>query len=58
MDHFVVGDPDVANDGSQASRVDPDDDDDDDDDMPTDAVLKAARRLTQPAFARPRLLRI
>ncbi|HJX97149.1 MAG TPA: penicillin acylase family protein, partial [Candidatus Acidoferrum sp.] len=31
MDHFVVGDPDVPNDGSQASRVDPDDEDDDDD---------------------------
>jgi penicillin amidase len=41
MDHFVVGDPDVLNDGSQASRVDPDDEDDDDDDMPTDDVLKA-----------------
>src|SRR5580692_3411742 len=43
MDHFVVGDPDVPNDGSQASRVDPDDEDDDDD-MPTDTVLKAAGR--------------
>jgi penicillin G amidase len=42
MDHFVVGDPDVPNDGSQASRGDPDDDDDDDDDMPTDSILKAA----------------
>jgi penicillin G amidase len=41
MDHFVIGDPDVPNDGSQASRVDPDEDDDDDDDMPTDDVLKA-----------------
>ncbi len=41
MDHFVVGDPDVPNDGSQASRVDPDDDDDD---MPTDDVLKASTR--------------
>ena len=41
MDHFVVGDPDVPNDGSQASRADPDDDDDDDDDMPTDSILKA-----------------
>src|SRR5208282_1336009 len=41
MDHFVIGDPDVPNDGSQASRVDPDDEDDDDD-MPTDAILKAA----------------
>jgi penicillin amidase len=43
MDHFVVGDPDVPNDGSQASRVDPDEDDDDDD-MPTDDVLKASAR--------------
>jgi penicillin G amidase len=42
MDHFVVGDPDVPNDGSQASRADPDDDDDDDDDMPTDSILKTA----------------
>jgi penicillin amidase len=41
MDHFVIGDPGVSNDGSQASRVDPDDDDDDDD-MPTDSILKAA----------------
>jgi penicillin amidase len=41
MDHFVVGDPDVPNDGSQASRVDPDDEDDDDD-VPTDTILKAA----------------
>ncbi len=43
MDHFVIGDPDVPNDGSQASRVDPDDEDDDDD-MPTDSVLKASQR--------------
>jgi penicillin amidase len=41
MDHFVIGDPDVPNDGSQASRVDPDDEDDDDD-MPTDTILKAS----------------
>jgi penicillin G amidase len=50
MDHFVVGDPNILNDGSQRSRVDPDDedDDDDDDDMgPDDAVLKA--RVTPPA---------
>jgi penicillin G amidase len=40
MDHFVVGDPNVANDGSQRSRVDPDDEDDDDDSEP-DTVLKA-----------------
>ncbi len=41
MDHFVVGDPDVVNDGSQRSRVDPDDEDDDDD-MGPDTVLKAS----------------
>ena len=43
MDHFVVGDPNVVNDGSQRSRVDSDDqdDDDDDDDMEPDGVLKA-----------------
>src|SRR5438034_2033219 len=29
MDHFVVGDPNVVNDGSQRSATDPDDDDDD-----------------------------
>jgi len=44
MDHFVVGDPGVPNDGSQASRAVPDDDDDDDDDMPADTVLKAEGR--------------
>ena len=41
MDHFVIGDPDNPNDGSQASRIDPDQDDDDDDDMTGDDVLKA-----------------
>jgi penicillin G amidase len=42
MDHFVVGDPSVVNDGSQRSRVDPDDEDDnDDDDMEPDTLLKA-----------------
>ncbi len=42
LDHFVVGDPNVPNDGSQATRVqaDPDDDADDDDSGP-DTVLKA-----------------
>jgi penicillin amidase len=39
MDHFVVGDPNVINDGSQRSAVD--DDEDDDDDMEPDTVLKA-----------------
>jgi penicillin amidase len=43
MDHYVVGDPDVKNDGSQRSHLDPDgDDDDDDDDMEPDGVLKAS----------------
>jgi penicillin G amidase len=42
MDHFVVGDPNVANDGSQRSRVNSnDEDDEDDDDMGGDDVLKA-----------------
>jgi penicillin amidase len=50
MDHFVVGDPNVVNDGSQRSRVDPDDEDDDDDDMDSDTVLKAnAAGSTDPA---------
>ncbi len=40
MDRFVVGDPNVANDGSQRSAVD--DDEDDDDDMEPDTVLKAS----------------
>jgi penicillin amidase len=39
MDHFVVGDPNVVNDGSQRSAAD--DDEDDDDDMEPDTVLKA-----------------
>ncbi len=39
MDHFVVGDPNVINDGSQRSAVD---DDEDDDDMEPDTVLKAS----------------
>jgi penicillin G amidase len=43
MDHFVIGDPGVPNDGSRASRVDPDEDDDEDD-MPTDTILKAFAR--------------
>jgi penicillin amidase len=39
MDHFVVGDPNVQNDGSQRSASE--DDEDDDDDMQSDTVLKA-----------------
>ncbi len=42
MDHFVVGDPDVPNDGSRHARADADDEDDDDD-MEPDTVLKANR---------------
>jgi len=38
MDHFVVGDPNVPDDGSQRSATDPDDDDDD---MQPDTVFKA-----------------
>src|SRR5437867_6346651 len=41
MDHFVVGDPKVIDDGSQRSAADSDDDDDDDD-MQPDTVLKAS----------------
>jgi penicillin G amidase len=43
MDHYVVGDPNIANDGSQRTHLDldGDDDDDDDDDMEPDGVLKA-----------------
>ncbi|MFI5057237.1 MAG: penicillin acylase family protein [Candidatus Acidiferrales bacterium] len=40
MDHFVVGDPNVADDGSEHSRANTGDEEDDDD-MPSDAVLKA-----------------
>ncbi len=42
MDHFVVGDPKVIDDGSQRSAAHTDDEDDDDD-MEPDAVLKASR---------------
>lgn len=45
LDHFVVGDPNVPNDGSQRSATDPDEDDDDDD-MQPDTVFKAD--LTRP----------
>ena len=58
MDHFVVGDPDVPNDGSQASRADPDDDDDDDDDMPTDSILKAAAPSARHGDRTPEILRM
>jgi penicillin G amidase len=50
MDHFVVGDPNVVNDGSQRSRLDPDDEDDDDDDEmgDDDGVLKAGSGAIPP----------
>src|SRR5712692_6749262 len=41
MDHFVVGDPNVPNDGSQRSAADADGEEDDED-MQPDTVLKAA----------------
>ena len=44
MDHFVIGDPNVPDDASQASRVKHDENEDDDDDMPTDTILKAWER--------------
>jgi penicillin amidase len=54
MDHFVVGDPNVPNDGSQRSAADADDDDDDDD-MEPDTVLKASfdggKRIATPENA-------
>jgi len=40
MDHFVVGDPNVRDDGSQRSATNPDDEDDEDE-MQPDTVLKA-----------------
>jgi penicillin G amidase len=43
MDHFVVGDPNAPNDGSQRSAADADDEDDEDD-MQPDTVLKAGHR--------------
>jgi penicillin amidase len=45
MDHFVVGDPKVIDDGSQRSAADGDDEDDDDD-MQSDPVLKADREAS------------
>jgi penicillin amidase len=42
MDHYVIGDPEVANDGSAHARAEAqNDDEDDDDDMVPDDVLKA-----------------
>jgi len=42
MDHFVIGDPNVPDDASQASRVKHDEDDEND--MPADTILKASER--------------
>jgi len=55
MDHFVIGDPDVPNDGSQRTRVQTDEDDDDDDDMEPDAVLKARAADADPVARFPDL---
>jgi penicillin G amidase len=57
MDHFVIGDPNVPNDGSQGTRVQADPDDDDDEDAETDTVLKAGthREETDPAARFPDL---
>jgi penicillin amidase len=41
MDHVVIGDPNVPNDGSQRTRVQTDQDDDDDDDIEPNSVIKA-----------------
>jgi len=50
LDHFVIGDPNVPDDGSQRTGTDSDEDDDDDDITP-DTVLKAqANSPTPPAF--------
>jgi penicillin amidase len=52
MDHFVIGDPKVPNDGAKGVHTnndDGDDDDDDDDDMKPDTVLKAQAAPPQPA---------
>ncbi len=54
MDHFVIGDPNVPNDGSQRTRVQIDEDDDDDD-LEPDAVLKARAADDDPAARFPDL---
>jgi penicillin amidase len=51
MDHFVVGDPKVIDDGSQRSAADSDDEDDDDDDMQPDTVLKASGGVSTGGLA-------
>ncbi len=49
MDHFVVGDPKVIDDGSQRSAADAGDEDDDDD-MQPDTVLKASSSVSPNAL--------
>jgi len=51
MDHFVVGDPNVVQDGSERSRAN-NDEEDDDDDLQTDTVLKANNDST-PSLTAP-----
>jgi len=51
MDHFVVGDPNVTQDGSERSRANSGDEDDDDD-LETDTVLKASAGKI-PSLAAP-----
>jgi penicillin G amidase len=58
MDHFVIGDPDVPNDGAagahkKADADGDDDDDDDDDDMKPDTVLKAGGAPVSPELTAP-----
>ncbi len=48
MDHYVIGDPDVPNDGSQNSEPRDDSNDDDDDDDMSDPVIKTSASTTGP----------
>ena len=50
MDHFVIGDPNVPNDGSLGAHVKTDDEEDDEDDMEPDTVLKASSEGAGGAF--------
>jgi penicillin G amidase len=50
MDHVVIGDPNVPNDGSKGTRVQ-NDDEDDDDDMEPDSVIKASVGVSPHAAA-------
>jgi penicillin amidase len=56
MDHFVIGDPGVPNDGAAGAHKkanEDDDDDDDDDDMKPDTVLKADGAKISPDLTAP-----